>query len=281
MASSKEVEICYSCITDENYKKAVEHFTKIVNDDYADLPDRQKAAKKIAYIYEKFFSNGHAAIKWLKKAVLLGDKNSRFIIAEMYRDGRFMKPSGANAIEWFTKILNDKTLPDQERYSSAFEIAKMLHEGIAVPHSDSAAVKYFALSAQADEVTARVAYNTLAKIYATSDEFTPNGDMILHWLQKAVEVGSCRATWMLAKIYRDGKFGVSQDTAKALEILQNPASNSFDIINKVTAMRMIAEIYDKGLGVPEDKEKADNLYKEAALINSKWMQSINILQMRA
>lgn len=43
----------------------------------------------------------------------------------------------------------------------------------------------------------------------------------------------------------------------------------------------LAEIYDKGLGVPEDKEKAANLYQEAARINDEWINAINNLQMRA
>ena len=264
----------------ELYKKAIEICKKIANDRRANIIDRQHAAKKIAYTYENFFNDGHAAVKWLKKNVLLGDKSSRFTIAEIYRDGRFMEPSGADAIEWFTKILKDKTLPDHERYSAAFEIAKIFHEGKGVPRSDSEAVKYFKLSAKAGTVTARVAYNNLAKIYSKSDELTPNIGMVLHWLKKAAEVGSRRATWILAKVFRDGKFGVRQNATKALEILQDGASNPFDIINKVAAMRMIAEIYDKGLGVPEDKEKAADLYQEATSINEEWMQTINALQMR-
>ena len=218
--------------------------------------------------------DGYKAIKYFEK---VGDFKS---IAEIYRDGRFMEPSGADAIDWFTKILKDKTLPDHERYSAAFEIAKIFHEGKGVPRSDSEAVKYFKLSAKAGTVTARVAYNNLAKIYSKSDELTPNIGMVLHWLKKAAEVGSRRATWILAKVFRDGKFGVRQNGTKALEILQDGASNPFDIINKVAAMRMIAEIYDKGLGIPEDKEKAADLYQEATSINEEWMQTINALQMR-
>lgn len=179
-----------------------------------------------------------------------------------------------------TKILNDKNLPNNERYSAAFEIAKILHEGKIVPRSDTASIKYFALSAKAGIVTARVAYNTLAKIYF-GDGFNPNIEMVLHWLKKAVDAGSNEATWTLAKIFRDGKFGVPQNGEKALEILRVPASKDFDAINKTTALRMIAEIHDKGLGVPVDKEKAAELYREAESISAKWIYAINRLQARA
>ena len=105
--------------------------------------------------------------------------------------------------------------------------------------------------------------------------------MTLHWLQKAIEVGSNNAAWIVAKIFRDGKFGVPQDGEKALEILRASAAKKFDVINKVAALRMIAEMYDKGLGVPEDKEKAAGLYQEASRINDEWINAINNVQMRA
>ena len=273
MASSKNFVAAFDDIA--SYKE-------IFNDCHAEKIDRKSAAKKIAYIYENFLSDGHTAVEWLKKAVALGDKNSRFKIAEIFRDGRGVEVDGARAIMWFSKILNDKTLPDHERYAAAFEIATMFHEGRAVPRSDTTAIKYFTLSAKAGVVTARVAYNTLAKIYSCGDEITPNIEMTLHWLTKAIEVGSNGAAWNVAKIFRDGKFGVRQNGEKALEILRVPASKKFDAINKVTALRMIAEIYDKGLGgITADKEKAANLYQEAALINDEWIHAINNLQMRA
>lgn len=49
-------------------------------------------------------------------------------------------------------------------------------------------------------------------------------------------------------------------------------------MNKVAAMRIIAEMYAKGLAVAEDKEKADRLYQEAAQINSEWNRALNNLQ---
>lgn len=270
--------------TCENFVAAFENiglYKEIFYDCVAENIDRKSAAKKIAYIYENFLSDGRTAVEWLKEAVVLGDKNSRFKIAEIFRDGRGVEADGARAVMWFSKILNDTDSPDHERYAAAFEIGKMFHEGRAVPPSDTTAVKYFALSAKAGVVTARVAYNTLAKIYSCGDEIAPNIEMTLHWLQKAIEVGSNRAAWNVAKIFRDGKFGVNQNGEKALEILRVPASKKFDVINKVAALRMIAEIYDKGLGVPEDKEKAANLYQEAARINDEWINAINNLQMRA
>ncbi len=66
-----------------------------------------------------------------------------------------------------------------------------------------------------------------------------------------------------------------------MEILRDPATQNFDTISKVSAMRMIAEMYDKGLAVPEDKPKAAELYQESDLISNEWIQAINNLQIQS
>ena len=267
--------------TAQNLPKALEIYKKIANSNLYEKIDRKYAAKKIAYIYEKFFHDGRMMIKWLKKSILLGDTKARFRIAEIYRDGKYIEPSGEDALKWFTAILDDKKLSDEERYSAAFEIAQIFHTGTIVPRSDTEAVKYFKLSTKANVVTARRAYNTLAKIYCTGKEIAPNIGMVLHWLIKAIGVGSRQAMWIATKIYRDGKFGVRQNGEKALEIMLEPATQNFDTISKVSAMRMIAEMYDKGLAVPEDKPKAAELYQESDLISNEWIQAINNLQIQS
>ena len=266
--------------TAQNLPKALELYKKIANSNLYEKIDRKYSAKKIAYIYEKFFNDGRMMIKWLKKSALLGDTDAQFKIAEIYRDGKFIESSGEDALKWFTAILNDKNLSNEERYSAAFEIAQMFHKGKAVARSDTEAVKYFKLSTKANVVTARSAYTNLAKIYCTSKEIAPNIGMALHWLKKAIEVGSRQAMWIVAKIYRDGKFGVRQNGEKALEILCETAKQNFDTVNKVSAMRMIAEMYDKGLAIPEDKQKAAKIYQESDLISSEWIQAINNLQLQ-
>ena len=264
--------------TEQNLLKAIELYKTIANNRRVGIIDRKRAANKIAYVYENVIEDGHAAVKRLKKAVLFGDKQSRFRIAEIYRDGRGLEPSGTDALEWFNKILRDKTLPDCDRYAAAFEIAQMFYVGKAVPKNDVEAVKYFKLSAKAGTVTARAAYNTLAKIYCTSAELTPNIGMALHWLKKAADAGSYDAARTVAKIFRDGKFGVRQSGEKALAMLNAPASDQIDTMNRVDAMRMLANMYDRGLGVPEDKQKAATLYQEATSISADRIRAINGLQ---
>jgi|GEM_PF-2788311 len=264
--------------TEQNPVAAIEYYKKVVNAPRAHHTERKSAANKIAYTYEKYLNDGEKAVKWLKKSVLLGNRDARLKIAEIYRDGRGLKPDGEKAIEWFTKILNDKSLSESERFAAAFEIAKMFRKGIGVEQSDEKSVKFFKLAAKSNLTIARTACNELVKIYCASKEITPNVGMAIHWLRKSSELGSKKATFTLAKIFRDGADGVNQNGEKALKFLEETASNNFDTINKVAAMRIIAEMYAKGLAVAEDKEKADRLYREAAQINSEWNRALNNLQ---
>ena len=264
--------------TEQNPVAAIEYYKKVVNAPRAHHTERKSAVNKIAYTYEKYLNDGEKAVKWLKKSVLLGNRDARIKIAEIYRDGRGLEADGEKAIEWFTKILNDKSLSESERFAAAFEIAKMFRKGIAVEQSDEKSVKFFKLATKSSLTIARTACNELVKIYCSSKEITPNVGMAIHWLKKSSELGSKKANFTLAKIFRDGADGVNQNGEKALKFLEESASNNFDTMNKVAAMRIIAEMYAKGLAVAEDKEKADRLYQEAAKINSEWNRALNNLQ---
>ena len=266
--------------TDKAPVKAIEYYKKVVRHHRSNNTNVKAAVNKIAYAFEHDLNDGKQAIKWLIKSVRLGDNNAKLRIAKIYCNGNGINPSGEKAIEWFTKILNDKSLPKCERNSVAFEIAEIFYEGKIIQRNEQEAIKYFKIATKAEVVVARAACNKLVQIYSTSEDTTPNIGMTIHWLKKAAELGSRRATLTIAKIFRDGKFGVNQNGEKALEILRDSAEQNFDTISKVSAMRMIAEMYNKGLAIPEDKQKAAELYQASNLISSKWIQSINNMQLQ-
>lgn len=112
-------------------------------------------------------------------------------------------------------------------------------------------------------------------MFSCGGDVTPNIVMATRWMEKVIKGGSNKVACAVAKIFRDGKFGVSQDCEKALEI------SVLALKIKSPLCRMIAEMYDKGLGVTEDKEKSANLYQEATRINDEWINDINNLQLRA
>ena len=263
--------------TEQNPTQAIEYYKKVANNRHADKVDRKVAVYRLAYTYENFLEDGKNAIKWLKKSFRLGNTDARLKIAEIYRDGKGIKADGEKAIEWFTKILDDKSLLNFDRYFPALEIAKMYRKGIAVPRSDEKSIKYLKLAANAGIPIARIAFDELVKIYCTSEEITPNIEMAMYWLKNAAGVGSRKAVFTIAKILRDGKFDVAQNEEKLLEFLE-ATTNNLDTMSKVSAMRIIAEIYGKGEIVPQNKEKSEELSIEASSIMKRWTYALNNLR---
>lgn len=263
--------------TEQNPVRAIEYYKKVANNSHAHKVDRKAAASRLAYTYENFLEDGKNAIKWLKKSFRLGNTDARLKIAEIYRDGKGIKADGEKAIEWFTKILDDQSLSNFERYFPALEIAKMFRKGISVPRSDEKSIKYLKLAANAGIPIARIAFDELVKIYCTSEEITPNIETTIYWLKNAAGVGSRKAVFTIAEILRDGKFDFNQNGEKVLEFLEATVNN-LDTMSKVSAMRIIAEIYGKGEAVPQNKEKSEELSIEASSIMERWTYALNNLQ---
>jgi TPR repeat protein len=123
------------------------------------------------------------------------------------------------------------------------------------------------------------------------------------WLQKAAEAGSIPAQGALGEIYRDGDLG-QPDYDKAVywltmaadktsvrerigEVLYFPDPSGFrccltvggwmdNINNDIAAAYELAELYVDGRGVPQDLERARELYTKAAEID--WKDSKERLQ---
>lgn len=254
--------------------KAVEYYKKIFNDRHAHICDRRIAASRIADIYEQA-NDGAQALLWLKQLNFLGKVEARFKIAEIFRDGcGNVQPDGERAIACLKEILDDETLLQVERCSAAFELGKIFHAGTAVERDDKTAIKFFTLATEAGIPLSRDANIAIAEIYFDGADV----DNALKFLSAASDAGSRKATWLLAEIYRDGKFGVKQNSERALAVLRKVAAEKFDVLNKVIALRKSAEIFSKGLGVPVDKKKADELYREASELNKKWFHALNNIQ---
>ena len=71
------------------------------------------------------------------------------------------------------------------------------------------------------------------------------------WLEQAVKQQHPAAIFELANFYRRGDV-VEKDIAKSIEMLEQAAK-----LGEVQAMRDLVEIYEHGLGVDIDDEKAD------------------------
>ncbi len=249
--------------------KAVECYKEVANNHGVDILNRQDAANRIAHTYEIDLADGENAVRWLKILIRLGQPAARFKIAEIYRDGRGLEPSGKKAVSHFTHMIKDETLPDDLRRSAAFEVGKMFGTGTAVERNEKLALKYFKMAAGGDEPISREACLAVAEIYGANS----NVNNLIRTLTAASDAGSHRATRILSDIFRDGKFGVKKNPKRALEILAKDVANGFSLIDQIIALRKSAEIYREF-----DSDKAAELSREAERLSRTWTKNFDVLQ---
>ena len=255
--------------TPRNPQKALECYEKVALNRRVDIFQRQDAASRIAHTYENDLADGENAVRWLKILIRLGQPAARFKIAEIFRDGRGLAPSGEKAVSHFTHIINDENLPDDLRYSAALEVGKIFRTGTVVERNEKIALKYFKIAARADEPISREACLAIAEICGSS----ANVDNLIQALTTAANSDSHKATRILSDIFRDGKFGVKKNIKLALELLAKEAANDLSISDKIIALRKSAMIYRE-----LDPAKADELSREAERLSNAWTQNIDRLQ---
>ncbi len=256
--------------TPRSPQKALDCYKKVANNSGVNLLARREAVSRIAHTYENDLANGAKAVRWLKRLIRLGQPAARFKIAEIYRDGRGLAPSGEKAVYHFTQIINDETLPDDLRYSAALEVGKIFHAGKIIERNDKIALQCFKIAACADKPISAESLIYIAEI--CSDETDPNVEKV-EVLSAAAEAGSHRATRILSDIFRDGKFGVNQNYERALELLAKDIANDFSIVDKIIALRKSATIYRE-----LDPAKADELSREAERLSRDWTRNFDVLQ---
>ena len=249
--------------------KALECYKKVANDFSVNILDRKDAVIRIAHTYENDLSDGARAVRWLKRLIRLGDDSARFKIAEIFRDGRGLEPSGEKAVENFTHIINDETLPENLRCSAALEVGKIFHAGKIVERDDKIAFEHFKIAIGGDEAISREACLYIAEICTSSD----NVDDLIKALTVASNADGHKTTRILSDIFRDGKFGVKKNLTLALEILSKDAANSFSLIDQIIALRKSAEIYREF-----DVAKSDELSREAERLSREWTKNFDVLQ---
>ena len=240
--------------------KALDCYKKVANNSSVNLLAQQEAVSRIAHTYENDFANGAKAVRWLKRLIRLGQPAARFKIAEIYRDGRGLAPSGEKAVYHFTQIINDETLSDTLRYSAALEVGKIFHAGKIIERNDKIALQCFKIAACAYKPISAESLIYIAEI--CSDKTESTDDKTVEVLSAASEAGSHRATRILSDIFRDGKFGVNQNYERALELLAKDIANDFSIVDKIIALRKSATIYRE-----LDPAKADELSRKAARLD--------------
>jgi TPR repeat protein len=100
--------------------------------------------------------------------------------------------------------------------------------------------------------------NFLGVMYAIGSQVPRDYPMALHWLQKAIDLGSSEAMDNLARMYLVG-MGVPRDYVNALRWFERSAAHG-----NVHSMYSAAVMAEEGLGTSRDPKLARTLYRQAA-----------------
>jgi TPR repeat protein len=124
--------------------------------------------------------------------------------------------------------------------------------GLGVREDKKKAIRFYK---KASKRRCTIAQYNLAKAY----ELEKNLEKALKWYQLAAEKGFAPAQYILGSAFRDGKFGLQPDLQEAFNYFLLSATQG-----DRSGQNAIGLMYEDGLGVQQDIEKAIALYVRAA-----------------
>lgn len=235
--------------------------------------------------------NANEAVKWFTKAAEQGNKSAQKYLAEMYRDGEGIAKNPKEAIKWFTKAANQGDVVAQlELASWGFEyvLNRYLGNGEALQKEvEESLFKWLLKSAERGDANEQCA---VAQAYEKGLGTTQNGTEALNWYYKAAQQDDVSARFRLGEMFRDGD-GVVKDPQMAFKwfeaaaqsylkkrakgIAENPDKQEWKAYEQLAASAeyKVAEAYETGVGVLQDKQAAFTWFRKAAYHGHKFAQA--------
>lgn len=231
-------EMGYVC--EKDYGKAFELYLKSASQDF---PPAQ--GKLGDFYYQGLGTNKDVrkALNWLNKAAEKNYTPTLFSLANIYEREADFQDYG-KAFQFWMKLA-DLGYPVGE-----CKVGEYYRDGTGVSRDISKAIEFLSRSAQKGSEWGQL---SLSSCYLSQRQY----EKATYWLTKAYEQGSLNACHNLADCYYYGN-GVEQSYEKAFEIFQKGMT-----INPRCTYR-VAVMYREGLGVKQDKEKAEKMLIEAA-----------------
>lgn len=118
-------------------------------------------------------------------------------------------------------------------------------------------VKGLRMAAENGESHAMLLLGNLLRVGNFAEKDCTEG---LKWIKKAVDAGNKEAVTTLGFCYYYGD-GVAVDYKEAFKLFSEAVV--FDLVGKGDALIRLGDMYLNGLGVQEDKERAEDLYERA------------------
>ncbi len=217
-----------------------------------------------------------------------GDAQAQYVMAELYRQPNFTRCDADVSLAWYEKAAA------QSHLSATISLGDIYHWGRGVPRSPQKAFEYYARAAELGGVKAQ---RRIGEAYATGVGAEKDDDLAFLWTKQAAVAGDVHAETDLAVFYLEGigversyedaffwlmeahdgplygegpevryhlgmlyleGNGVAKDEAKAFAFLNRSAFRSH-----ISAMRALATLYEQGIGVGKDLERAAELRERA------------------
>lgn len=219
------------------------------------------AQNNLAYMYshgEGVEKNKRKAFELYSKAAIQGNDAAQYNLALFYAKGDVVEHNWASAIYWFRKSAEQ----DYEKALNAMGIIYQFGKGVPIDLNE--AIKWHKKAAEKGDTDS--IWN-LSTLYLPEDN--PNDaarwDEVYKWYTLGMQHGDRKnAPFGMGLIYLLGWGNYPKDYPKAHELFTLAAENG-----KADGWYWLGVMEENGFGRPTDKNKAFELYRKAASLDSK------------
>ncbi|MNS41894.1 putative beta-lactamase HcpC precursor [compost metagenome] len=257
------------------------HWMRVAAD--AGLPTAQLRLGK--HLLEQGGAGVPDGLAWIERAAEV-DVNAAEKLATLYEDGKRIPRDAAKSARWYARamargnrlaifgllrlILSDDAagLPfaeivplmrreaDRGNMVGLHAMARLHQGGWGVPQDTQAALRDYRLAGEAGDAGALIA---IGRLHADGEGVPRNDAEAVAWFEKAKATGNgLAANVALARMAREGR-GTPKDPARALRLLEEADQRDLG-----EAAYELGALYERGLGVPVDLEKAKRYFERAA-----------------
>lgn len=235
------------CGVKQDYQKAYEYNQKA----------RQNWNFDACYNLYRFFKEGYyvqkdieEAMHYLKIGAEGGSASSQFVLAHCYAYGIDVRKSTQQAFKWATKSAKQNH-PGGQFLLAELYLENKIDEVIRIDK----ALYWFkkAVKNRNEDAAFR-----LGILYEKGKIVDKDKKTAIRWYKKAIELGSIQAKYRLASLYITEKNASIQTIKKALQLYEESANEGF-----ASSEFVLGLIFEKGMGVKVDEEKALYWYQRA------------------
>ena len=207
------------------------------------------SCRSIAEQYEKL-GNHALRVDWLNRGAAVKYSPCVNDLGRLYQNGKVVPRDDARAFAYF------KEAAELGNEYGLYNIGWSLYNGRGVPENRAEAFSYFEKAAEAGHSNAQYFVSTyyFEGSYGVQQDY----QKCRKWAEKSARQNNNRPKYYLGYFYLYG-VGTMTNYQLALRYLTEFTNEYED----GDAYRCMGEIYDKGLGVPEDIEKAVSWYQKA------------------